>query len=157
MLPGISKLIARYVFTLCGVIIFSSQAVFAQSLPVIPDTILVNGKIITADSDEPEDVSIVEAIAVRDGTIVAVGSNATIRGLAVQGTEVVDLKGHTVVPGLIDTHTHLYESSLGFPWAANIDPQLHSIALTATSEDHAVELAEAAIRARARDIGPGNG
>jgi predicted amidohydrolase YtcJ len=131
------------------------QPVLAQLPPVPPDTILVNGKVITADSDDPEAVTIAQAIAIRDGKIIAVGSNAEIRGLAVQGTETVDLNSRTVVPGLIDTHTHLYETSLGFPWAAGVDPQLLNIRLVAKTEDEAVSLAEAAIKARARDVGPG--
>jgi predicted amidohydrolase YtcJ len=124
-------------------------------IPAPPDTIMVNGKVITADNDDPEAVSIVEAIAIREGKILAVGSNSEIRNMAVDGTEVVDLNSRTVVPGLIDTHTHLYETSLGFPWAADTDPQLMNIRLEAETEDEAVALSEAAIKARARDIGPG--
>lgn len=133
----------------------SVQSVIAQSFVVTPDTIMVNGKVVTADNDDPEAVTIAEAIAIRDGKIIAVGSNTEIRNMAVQGTEVVDVNSRTVIPGLIDTHTHLYETSLGFPWAADVDPQLLNILLVAKSEDEAVSLAEAAIKARARDIGPG--
>ncbi|MGK0298225.1 MAG: putative amidohydrolase YtcJ [Gammaproteobacteria bacterium] len=144
--------VKRFLFVLACL---SFQSVIAQSFVVTPDTILVNGKVVTADSDDPEAVTIAQAIAIRDGKIIAVGSNTEIRNMAVQGTEVVDVNSRTVIPGLIDTHTHLYETSLGFPWAADVDPQLLNIRLLANSEDEAVSLAEAAIRARARDLGPG--
>jgi len=132
-----------------------SQLVMASHVPGVPDTILVNGKVITADSDDIDKVTIAEAIAIHDGKIVAVGSNETIRRMAVTNTEVIDLGSRTVVPGLIDTHMHLYETALGFPWAANMDPQLLNIRLTAESVDEFVKIAEAAIRARAKDLGPG--
>jgi len=132
-----------------------AQPVLAQSPFVKPDTILVNGKIITADNDDPTKVSVVEAIALFDGKIIATGTNADIKAMAIKETEIVDLDSRTVVPGLIDTHSHLYETSLGFPWAADVDPQLLSIALVAKSEDEGFALAEAAIRARAKQIGPG--
>src|SRR5262245_37244144 len=68
----------------------------AQSI----DTALVNAKIITLD----ERSTIAEALAVRDGKIVAVGRSADIRGLAGPATRTVDLGGRTVIPGLIDSH-----------------------------------------------------
>jgi predicted amidohydrolase YtcJ len=49
-----------------------------------------------------------EAIAVRDGRIVLVGSNADARALAGPETTVVELNGATVLPGLVDTHTHVF-------------------------------------------------
>ena len=131
-----------------------AQPVLAQSPFVKPDTILVNGKIITADNDDPTKVTVVEAIAIFDGKIIATGSNADIKAMAIKETEIVDLDSRTVVPGLIDTHSHLYETSLGFPWAADVDPQLLSIALVAKSEDEGFALAEAAIRARAKGFEP---
>ena len=136
-------------------IIFSYQSSSAQTLPITPDTIMVNGRVITADSDDPEDVSIAEAIAIRDGKIIAVGSNSEIRALAVSGTEVVDVNSRTVIPGLIDNHLHLYNNALGFPWASDVDPQLLNILLTVKSEDEGVSIAEAAIRARAKGIDAG--
>ena len=139
-------------FPILGLI---SQLVMASHVPGVPDTILVNGKVITADSDDIDKVTIAEAIAIHDGKIVAVGSNETIRRMAVTNTEVIDLGSRTVVPGLIDTHMHLYETALGFPWAAEVDPQLLTIRLTAESVDEFVKIAEAAIRARAKDLGPG--
>jgi len=48
-----------------------------------------------------------EAIAVRDGRIVAMGSSRSMRDLVVKGTEIVDLRGRTVIPGFIESHSHL--------------------------------------------------
>ena len=67
-----------------------------------PDLILHGGKIITVD----EGFSIAEAIAVRGGRIVSVGENLDVRSLAGPESQVLDLEGKTVLPGLIDTHTH---------------------------------------------------
>ena len=68
------------------------------------ETIIVNGKVITMDSDDPDEISTAEAIAIRGDTIIAVGSNAEIRKLAADWTEVIDARGNSVIPGLIDTH-----------------------------------------------------
>lgn len=65
--------------------------------------ILSNGKIITMDSG----FTIAEAIAIGKGGFQAVGSNADIQILEGPDTERIDLKGKTVLPGLIDSHTHM--------------------------------------------------
>ena len=67
-----------------------------------PDKVLFNGKIVTVDKD----FSVVEAVAIKDGKFVAVGSNAEIRALIGPNTELIDLEGKTVVPGFIDPHVH---------------------------------------------------
>src|SRR5690242_13494302 len=56
------------------------------------DTILTNGKIVTVD----ERFSVAEALAVRGGRIIAVGSNADIAKLAGSGTHAIHLRGRTV-------------------------------------------------------------
>jgi predicted amidohydrolase YtcJ len=73
------------------------------------DAIYVNGTIVTVDSDD----SIVEAMAVKNGKILAVGGASAMRELASAATEVVDLAGKTVLPGINDSHTHaaMYGSS----------------------------------------------
>ena len=67
-----------------------------------PDLLLYNGKISTVDQDNTE----VQAIAIRNGDVIATGSDASIRPLAKQHTKLVDLKGRRVLPGLIDGHIH---------------------------------------------------
>lgn len=66
------------------------------------DLILINGKIITVDAKD----SIAQAIAIRDGKILAVGSTEEVRKIADQNAKIIDLQGRTATPGLIDTHCH---------------------------------------------------
>jgi hypothetical protein len=54
-----------------------------------------------------------QAIALAGDTILAVGSDAEILALATSGTEVVDLEGRTVLPGILDPHTHLFNDAAG--------------------------------------------
>ena len=74
-----------------------------------PDTVLFNGKMVTVD----EDFSIAEAVAIKDGRFIAVGSDREVRGLAGERTEVIDLEGATVLPGFNDPHLH-FAHTLGF-------------------------------------------
>jgi len=67
-----------------------------------PDTILLGGKIVTVD----DRFTIAQAVAIRGQRIVAVGANADIRKLVGSATKVIDLGGRTVIPGLIDNHSH---------------------------------------------------
>lgn len=68
-----------------------------------PDLLLTNGRVFTADSARPW----AEAVAILGGTIAAVGSAAEVEGLAGPGTEVIDVEGRVVVPGLNDAHVHV--------------------------------------------------
>jgi predicted amidohydrolase YtcJ len=66
------------------------------------DIVLVNGKIVTVD----DRFTIAQALAIRDQRIVAVGTNAEIDKLKGPQTRTVELAGRTVIPGLIDNHSH---------------------------------------------------
>ncbi len=120
----------------------------------VADTILVNGRVITADSDNPSAVTIAEAMAIHDGKIVAVGSNSVIEQYAPGAIKRINLKGRTVIPGLIDTHNHLYETATGFPWAKSLVPELGEIAVQAASSEEAAALTGEAIARRAKELGP---
>lgn len=81
------------------------------------DSILINGKIITVDAKD----TIAQAAAIKAGKIVSVGPTKSIRKLAGPGTQVIDLRGLTATPGLIDSHIHfdgstlLYALDLNYP------------------------------------------
>ena len=66
------------------------------------DKILTNGKIVTVD----DRFTIAQALAIRGQRIVAIGSNVDIERLRGPATETIDLRGRTVIPGLIDNHAH---------------------------------------------------
>jgi predicted amidohydrolase YtcJ len=72
------------------------------------DMALINGKIVTMDCNE----SIAEAVAVKFGKILAVGTNDEIKGLIGSDTEVIDLQQRTAIPGLIDSHCHITGTAL---------------------------------------------
>ena len=74
-----------------------------------PDLILAHGTVLTVD---PHD-SVSQAIAIRDGKVLKVGTDAAIMALAGTRTRVIDLHGRTATPGLIDSHAHVAEGGLG--------------------------------------------
>ncbi|MEZ4520295.1 MAG: amidohydrolase [Thermomicrobiales bacterium] len=72
------------------------------------DLLLRNANVLTIDPAMPR----AEAVAIRDGRIVAVGSNDEIDGLASSVSRAVDLDGATVMPGFIDAHTHFVSGGM---------------------------------------------
>jgi hypothetical protein len=72
------------------------------------DRILVGGRVLTVDAQD----RVAEAIAIKDGRILAVGTTAEIDRLAGPGTERIDLAGRTATPGLIDAHAHFSQGGL---------------------------------------------
>ncbi|PTR05801.1 amidohydrolase family protein [Novosphingobium sp. GV055] len=70
------------------------------------DLVLHHGVVLTVDQDD----RVVQAIAVKGGRILAVGSDADIDKHIGKDTQIIDLAGRTVTPGLIDTHAHLLEN-----------------------------------------------
>jgi predicted amidohydrolase YtcJ len=103
------------------------------------DLVMTNGRILTVDAAD----HIAQALAVRDGRIVAVGDDHAIRAWIGAHTQVVDLKGRTATPGLIDAHAHISSGGLA---------QVRGIDLS-----HARSVAEVVRRVaeRARTLPPG--
>ena len=93
----------------CVLCVFSA---YAQS----PDLILLHGKILTVDAWD----SIAQAVAIRQGKIVAVGSDQQILALATPTTQTIDLHGKTATPGLIDTHAHLADGGFDELYAVSL-------------------------------------
>src|SRR5580658_5765203 len=101
--------------SLIAVVIAAPMLLAAPAWSQSPDTVLINGKIVTVDERSPTR----EALAIRDGRIVALGTTAEIRKLAGAKSKVIDLKGHTVIPGLIDSHMHAIRAALSFSTEVN--------------------------------------
>jgi hypothetical protein len=81
---------------------------FLLLLVAAPDWILFNGKVVTVDAK----FSIQQAIAIENGRIAQAGSNKEVLSLQGPRTRLTDLKGKTVLPGLIDAHVHIESSAL---------------------------------------------
>ena len=112
---------------MAGALLLQPPAANAENLTA--DTILSGGKIVTVDAKG----TIAEAIAVRNGRILAVGTASDVKKLSGPQTKTIDLKGRTVIPGLIDSHIHAiragltYASTLDWSGMKNIKEALESI------------------------------
>jgi len=99
-------------------ILLAALASSAEAAGVFADRVLVNGRVITVDARD----TVAEAVAIRDGRILAIGTSAEIRALVGPATETIDLQGRTATPGLIDAHCHFADGGvqrssldLGYP------------------------------------------
>ena len=68
------------------------------------DLIVTNARVLTMDEQQPR----AEAVAIRDGAIVAVGDRAAVGETRGPATRVIDAGGNSVVPGFIEAHMHLF-------------------------------------------------
>jgi len=91
----------------------------ASAQPQIPQEVLehgyadlaiVNGKIVTMDdrTTTPNPGRVAQALAVKKGQIIALGTSDSIRRLAGPNTRIIDVKGRTVIPGIVESHSHLF-------------------------------------------------
>ncbi|MEW2353377.1 amidohydrolase [Spirillospora sp. NPDC029432] len=113
----------------------------AQALakPGPADLVLYNGKVLTLDRH----FRVAEAVAIKNGVIVHVGTSASVKHLVGAGTDVVDLKGRTAMPGVNDSHLHAVSWGLSRPpFSLDVGyPTVDSIADIAASVAQAVEAA----------------
>jgi predicted amidohydrolase YtcJ len=79
----------------------TSLPALAQGAP--PDLIVTNARIYTVDANRP----VVDAMAIRDGKVVATGPSRLVSALKGPSTRLLDLDGRTVIPGMTDAHAHL--------------------------------------------------
>ncbi len=79
---------------------------------IYADTVFTHGSIMTMDRNRPE----AQAVAVKNGWIVQVGSNEDMNEWIGPDTEIVDWQGKTVLPGLNDSHMHLYVYGQALTW-----------------------------------------
>ena len=82
----------------------------AQSATQSPALILINGRFHTVDREQPQ----ASAVAIRDGRFLAVGDLEHVMRQRSEGSQVIDLNGRTVIPGLNDSHLHLIRGGLNY-------------------------------------------
>jgi predicted amidohydrolase YtcJ len=107
LLPGLNMR------RLLAILIISSWATAAHAQEA--DLIVTNAKIVTLDPAS----AIAQALAVRGGRIVAVGSNDAVQALIGSATRRIDAGGRTVIPGLIDSHIHAVRAGLTYATEVN--------------------------------------
>src|SRR5262245_12597756 len=90
------------VLTLTAAVIAGAGATQQPPAPRPADFVLRGGKIVTLDAAKPE----VQALAARNGAIVALGTNAEIARYVGPATQVVELRGRLAIPGFIEGHAH---------------------------------------------------
>ena len=87
------------------------------------DIVVINGKIVTVDAKN----SVMEAVAVKNGRILVTGTTKEIMKYVGKGTELIDVKGRTVLPGIIDSHTHPHLGAMRFMEIDCRDPGIKGI------------------------------
>ena len=102
------------------------------------DTVLVNGNIVSMDdrSIVPDTVgNVYQAMAIKGKHIMALGTDQEMRRLAGSSTRIVDLDGRTTIPGLIQTHYHLFGTAARRygPQYGFTDPSIQ-LSVTATTD-----------------------
>lgn len=75
-----------------------------------PDTIFRNGRFTTLDRRKPE----ATAVAIKDGIFLDVGDDTEVMRLATASTQIIDLKGKRVIPGINDSHLHVIRGGLNY-------------------------------------------
>src|SRR5580700_5069823 len=97
------------------VVLFAAAAAMLRAQESqVADTILSNGKIITVD----DRFTIAQAVAIRGDRILAIGTSQAMAQLAGPNTRRIDLRGRSVIPGLIDNHMHLLRAAA--TWAKEL-------------------------------------
>lgn len=84
------------------ILVLRFHAASAADKPEPADTIFVGGKIITVNAED----QVAEAIAIKGGWVVAVGSDVQIKVYQGSGTEAIHLDGKTIIPGITEAHVH---------------------------------------------------
>src|SRR5467141_693145 len=102
LLTGLGALVSSFAM--------KSRPAWAQSATGAADLILHNGRITTLDRQIPE----AQAVAIRGGRFVAVGTDRELMARADAATKRIDLKGRRVIPGLIDSHMHIIRGGLNY-------------------------------------------
>src|SRR5436305_662521 len=91
-----------------GLCLCLCSGALGQSASQPADAILIHGRVYTVDAKHPW----AEAVAIRNGKILAIGSEDEIAKYRDRSTKILDAKGRLVLPGFTDCHVHFMDGSL---------------------------------------------
>ncbi len=140
-------------------VLFGTSGVLAQLHPDVArsgyaDTIFVNGKVVSMDdeSTSTEVGTIYQAIAVKGDKIMKLGSSQEVRAVAGPDTQVFDLKGRTLIPGIIEPHSHMYGRAVQYLDRLGFDYPPKGVYMTqATADPNDLEKTQGIIRDAIQD------
>lgn len=138
--------IAAFSFNSLGTTVLAQQV--PPELIMYPELIVHNANVLTLDAKD----TVAQAVAIREGKFLAVGTNAAIMRLAGPKTQKIDAKGQTVMPGIVNTHIHPNRSVMSvyfeqFP--EDVQVMLRASGRLTKPRDKADALAQIANAARA--------
>jgi len=116
--PGIAALARGALGNLAAPSFGSADAWTGEDGGAEYPVILRGGPILTQDERQP----VAEALAIRGGRILAVGSATEVKRHFTSGTEIVDLDGRAVLPGFVEPHVHVLMSALAAHWWLDVTP-----------------------------------
>jgi predicted amidohydrolase YtcJ len=121
----------------------------ASPAQLAADWVLLNGKVLTADSEDPANFTVAEAVAIYDGKFVVVGTNQAALAAAGPNTRRVDLGGRTMLPGLVETHIHVHNHTLQHQLRNEILPSMTDRTIDWKSKEEGLEQLRALARSKA--------
>ena len=116
MRPKVECRTISLLLLLVGIVFVRSSA---QDQRAPADTVVVHGKIYTVNSNQPW----AEALAIRKGTVIALGSEKAIGANRGPSTKVIDAGEHVILPAFTDTHVHFMYGSLRLTQVQLVTPR----------------------------------
>ena len=161
------KITLHLVFCLTVLGALERDKLWAQLAPEVAaygyaDTLFVNGNVVSMDdtSTSTEVGNVYQGLAVKGTQIVKLGTNQEVRALAGPDTTVFDLKGRTMIPGIIESHRHIYGGAvrelerLGFKYPPD------GVKMVSMQADRDLEKTQAIMRdtiqAAVQEVNPGD-
>jgi predicted amidohydrolase YtcJ len=122
----------RTLLTVVTLFLALAASTDAAAQALYADMVVYNGKIVTADNPDPNAYRTVQAMAIYDGKFLVVGTNEEALKFAGPSTRKIDVGGRTVLPGLVETHSHV--QGYGNRWQRSAEGRPQGIRWTSKDE-----------------------
>ncbi|MCZ6485805.1 MAG: amidohydrolase family protein, partial [Acidobacteria bacterium] len=152
------KIVTHLVFCLTVLLVLEAGGLIAQLPPEVAsygyaDTIFFNGKVVSMDdtSNSTDVGNVYEGIAVKGTKIMKLGTNEEVRALAGPDTRVLDLQGRTLLPGIIESHRHIYGGAVRHLERFGFKYPPEGVTMVTMQADRDLEKTQALIRETVQD------